>query len=102
MSKYKNIKEAAYEANMQLPKLGLVLFTAAIVLTGMTLYRQRSDSLALGLLAALAGLTLVNFLSHAWADDTLAYLFWGLAALALAPTLAAAKSNPASISEKKR
>jgi L-ribulose-5-phosphate 4-epimerase len=27
MSKYKTIKEAAYEANMRLPKLGLVLFT---------------------------------------------------------------------------
>lgn len=27
MSKYKHIKQAAYEANMQLPKLGLVLFT---------------------------------------------------------------------------
>ena len=27
MSKYDNIKQAAYEANMQLPKLGLVLFT---------------------------------------------------------------------------
>ena len=27
MSKYKTIREAAYEANMQLPKLGLVLFT---------------------------------------------------------------------------
>ena len=27
MSKYKGIREAAYEANMQLPKLGLVLFT---------------------------------------------------------------------------
>ena len=27
MSKYKTLKEAAYEANMQLPKLGLVLFT---------------------------------------------------------------------------
>jgi L-ribulose-5-phosphate 4-epimerase len=27
MSIYKNIKEQAYEANMQLPKLGLVLFT---------------------------------------------------------------------------
>jgi L-ribulose-5-phosphate 4-epimerase len=27
MSKYKNIQEQAYEANMQLPKLGLVLFT---------------------------------------------------------------------------
>src|ERR1700754_1687102 len=27
MSKYQDIQEAAYEANMQLPKLGLVLFT---------------------------------------------------------------------------
>src|SRR3954470_20845906 len=27
MSKYKHIQEAAYEANMQLPRLGLVLFT---------------------------------------------------------------------------
>lgn len=27
MSKYKHIQESAYEANMQLPKLGLVLFT---------------------------------------------------------------------------
>ena len=27
MSKYKHLKEEAYEANMQLPKLGLVLFT---------------------------------------------------------------------------
>ena len=27
MSKYKDIRKAAYEANMQLPKLGLVLFT---------------------------------------------------------------------------
>ena len=27
MKKYKHIREAAYEANMQLPKLGLVLFT---------------------------------------------------------------------------
>src|ERR1700744_6640116 len=27
MSSYQSIREAAYEANMQLPKLGLVLFT---------------------------------------------------------------------------
>src|SRR5437763_7998367 len=27
MNKYKHIQEAAYKANMQLPKLGLVLFT---------------------------------------------------------------------------
>ena len=27
MSKYEHIQQAAYEANMQLPKLGLVFFT---------------------------------------------------------------------------
>ena len=27
MSKYQSLREEAYEANMQLPKLGLVLFT---------------------------------------------------------------------------
>ena len=27
MSKYQHIQQAAYEGNMQLPKLGLVLFT---------------------------------------------------------------------------
>ncbi len=27
MSKYDDIKQSAYDANMQLPKLGLVLFT---------------------------------------------------------------------------
>ena len=27
MSKYQNIKQESYKANMQLPKLGLVLFT---------------------------------------------------------------------------
>jgi len=27
MSKYQHIKQSAYDANMQLPKLGLVLFT---------------------------------------------------------------------------
>ena len=27
MSKYQNLKQAAYDANMQLPKLGLVIFT---------------------------------------------------------------------------
>ena len=27
MSKYQHIQEEAYEANMQLPKLGLVMFT---------------------------------------------------------------------------
>lgn len=63
--------------------LGLALFIAINFYLARELWRRKHDSLALGLLAALAGLTFVNLLSHAWADDTLAYLFWGLAAIAL-------------------
>jgi hypothetical protein len=66
---------------------GLALFVAINVLLGLKLWRQRLDMLPLVLLASLLGLTLVNMLSHAWADDTLAYIWWGLAGLALgAPT----------------
>ncbi len=64
--------------------LGLLLFIAINVCVGIMLWRRRQLPLALGLLAALIGLTFVNLLSHAWADDTLAYLWWGLAALACA------------------
>jgi hypothetical protein len=37
----------------------------------------------LSLLASLIGISFVNLLSHAWADDTLAYLWWGLAGIAI-------------------
>jgi len=69
--------------------LGLGLFVAILVAVGLELYARRSDALALALLAALAGLTFVGFLSHVWADDTLAYLFWGLTAIAIAARPAA-------------
>jgi uncharacterized membrane protein YuzA (DUF378 family) len=45
------------------------------------------DDLAAALLAGLIGLTFVNMLSHAWADDTLSYLFWGLTGIALYPAI---------------
>jgi O-antigen ligase len=64
--------------------LGMGLFVAILAALLRALYRRRADPLALGLLGALAGLALVNFFSHAWTDDTLAYVFWGLAALAVA------------------
>lgn len=63
--------------------LGFGLFIAINGLLGRELWRQSTDPLALGLFAALIGLSFVNLLSHAWADDTLAYLFWGLAAIAI-------------------
>ncbi len=67
--------------------LGMVLFIAIIILLGRALYVRRTDPLALALLAALIGLSFVNLLSHAWEDDTLAYVFWGLAGVAYAPII---------------
>lgn len=70
---------------------GLGLFIAINVLIAKQLWRRRSEQLAKILLASLVAVTLINLLSHAWTDDTLAYLWWGLAGICLAPRLAKAK-----------
>jgi O-antigen ligase len=75
--------------------LGLGLFVAINVLIGKALWDQRAeqDQLALILFVSLIGLTFVNLLLHAWADDTLAYLWWGLAGIATAATITANKKS---------
>jgi hypothetical protein len=71
--------------------LGLGLFIAIIIGVGQRLYRQRNDTLGRTLLASLVGICVVNLALHAWTDDTLALLWWGLAGIALAiPTIPAA------------
>jgi hypothetical protein len=65
--------------------LGLGLFLLINVGVGYLLWLRRADPLALSLFASLIGLTFINLLSHAWADDTLAYVWWGLAGIAMAP-----------------
>jgi len=69
--------------------LGLGLFIAINLLVAKALWRRRSehDPLAIVLLVSLAGITVINMLSHAWADDTLAYVWWGLAGITLAPIM---------------
>jgi O-antigen ligase len=64
--------------------LGLLLFIVINLGVGYLLWLRRADPLALSLFASLVGLTFVNMLSHAWADDTLAYIWWGLAGIAMA------------------
>ncbi len=76
--------------------LGLGLFLAICLAAARMLWQRRRDALALGLLAALAGVSIINLFSHAWADDTLAYLWWGLAAIALAVLQPAAAKNVSS------
>ncbi len=65
--------------------LGLLLFGVITAGVGYLLWSRRADPLALSLFASLVGLTFINLLSHAWTDDTLAYVWWGLAGIALAP-----------------
>jgi hypothetical protein len=73
--------------------LGILLFMAICVWAGKMLLDRRSEPLALILFASLIGITFVNLLSHAWTDDTLAYIWWGLAAIALSPSLGTEKST---------
>ncbi|HEX5744008.1 MAG TPA: O-antigen ligase family protein [Candidatus Saccharimonadales bacterium] len=65
--------------------LGFATFVLICAGVGYLLWLRRADPLALSLFASLIGLTFINLLSHAWADDTLAYVWWGLAGVAMAP-----------------
>jgi ABC-type multidrug transport system fused ATPase/permease subunit len=71
--------------------LGLVLFIAINWFVGKQLWDKRRDSLALLLLATLIGISLVNMLSYAWTDDSLSYIWWGLAGIMLSPKLPSPK-----------
>lgn len=72
--------------------VGLGLLVSILLAAGLVLWRARSDPLALALSAALIGLTAVNMVSHAWADDTLGLLWWGLAGVVVGPLIAAQSS----------
>jgi O-antigen ligase len=65
--------------------LGLLLFLMINAGVGYLLWLRRADPLAMSLLISLVGLSFINLLSHAWADDTLAYVWWGLAGIAMSP-----------------
>jgi hypothetical protein len=73
--------------------LGMALFIAINILVARMLWRKREDDLAAALLASLVGLTFINLLSHAWADDTLAYLWWGLTGIALYPAILSSRRH---------
>jgi hypothetical protein len=51
--------------------------------TSLSLYENKQDSLSLILLVSLVGISFVNLLSHAWADDTLSLVWFGFAGIAL-------------------
>jgi hypothetical protein len=63
--------------------LGFVLFLAVFVLIMMRLWKSRQDWLSLGVFASGVGMALIGLLLPVWADDTVAIIWWGLAAIAL-------------------
>ncbi len=66
---------------------GLVIFIFIFILVGKDLYKKRDQDLARLLLASLAGLVFINFVSHAWMDDTISLLWWGLAGIVVAQSV---------------
>lgn len=65
--------------------IGLALFLLINIGVGYILWLRRNNSLALVLVASLIGISFINLFSHAWTDDTLAYIWWGLAGMAMVP-----------------
>jgi hypothetical protein len=63
---------------------GLILYLGITVGVGYRLYERRAQLLAQVLLASLIGISVINLVSHAWMDDTLSLMWWGLAGIALA------------------
>jgi len=63
--------------------IGIALFVAVLYAVGQRLWARKNNPLAVGLLASLVGLLLISQLSYAWDDDTLAFVWWGLAGLAM-------------------
>ncbi len=67
--------------------LGLILFSLITITVGYLLWLRRDHPLALSLFASLVGISFIGLLLHVWTDDTIAYVWWGLAGIAMAPDL---------------
>jgi len=70
--------------------VGLVIFLGICFFVGRALWYVREwNVLPVILLASFVGITIINLMSHAWADDTLAYVWWGFAGLAIGGAVSA-------------
>jgi hypothetical protein len=64
--------------------LGLGLFVTLFSMIMRRLWNARREWLSVGVLASGIGLALIGLLLPVWVDDTVAIIWWGLAALAIA------------------
>src|SRR3989344_2404553 len=80
--------------------VGLIMFLAIYGYVAYKLWQLKEEPLALMALGSLIGITFINMLSHAWTDETLSLLWWGLAGIALVPNVS--KRYRSDIQNKKR
>ncbi|HWT40626.1 MAG TPA: O-antigen ligase family protein [Dongiaceae bacterium] len=73
--------------------LGLILFVWITILVLVQLWKRRRHWLNLGVFASGAGLAIVGLVLPVWVDETVAMVWWGAAALALAIPLAQVTSK---------
>ncbi|MEX2006639.1 MAG: O-antigen ligase family protein [Candidatus Saccharimonadales bacterium] len=81
------------QIGQELGVAGLILFLSMLGLIIKELWKVKDQPLGRALLASLAGITFINLVSHAWTDDTLAYLWWGLAGVACSPVILPSKQK---------
>lgn len=62
--------------------LGLALFIAIISIIFLRLWKLQKNWLCVSVLASGIGLSVIGFFLPVWADDTVAIIWWGLAAIA--------------------
>lgn len=68
--------------------LGLALFILVLIGLARGWWRERNATLNRVMLASLLGMVVINMLWHAFTDDTIAYIWWGLAGIAYGSQLA--------------
>lgn len=72
------------QTGQELGWLGMTAFVVIVSGIAYLLWVRRDDPLALTLFASLLGISFIGLLSHVWTDDTIAYVWWGLAGVAIA------------------
>ncbi len=63
--------------------VGLLLLTSIFIYVAQLLYQKKNDPFARVLLASFIGISVASLTAHAWADDTIAYIWWAIAGLYL-------------------
>jgi hypothetical protein len=64
--------------------IGFILFGILFVVVMRRLWQRRHDWLGMGVFASGIGMALIGLLLPVWVDDTVAIIWWGLAAVVLA------------------